>query len=161
MKDVEFMSANEKILVLKDWGKFLEALLNDTGETFIDKHGNRLPILFQYFTKRLYEHLHLHCSFIAHYNHFCFFETYFIDPKETIKFIQQFDSGFDCRSIEIGGLWWLNGDYEDINKAMCKIMDDYKVKLYEKYNKQIKKEELEIAELLATRHGFKLEKCRI
>ena len=48
-RDAEFMSARDKELVLKAWLRFL-------------KNGLR----FEDFSKRLYEHLHLHCSFIAH-----------------------------------------------------------------------------------------------
>lgn len=42
--DVEFMTAREKELVLKSWRAFLKQGLQK-----------------QHFTKRLYEHLHLHC----------------------------------------------------------------------------------------------------
>lgn len=49
--DVEFMAAKEKELVLKKWITFL-------------KHG----LKSQHFTKRLYEHLHLHRGYIAHYS---------------------------------------------------------------------------------------------
>ena len=50
-RDVRFLSAREKELVLKAWVRFL-------------KRG----LCWEDFTKRLYEHLHLHCSFVAHYN---------------------------------------------------------------------------------------------
>ena len=46
-KDVKFMSAKEKERVVEDFRRFLK-------NNFDRK----------YFTKRLYEHLHLHCSFI-------------------------------------------------------------------------------------------------
>ena len=49
-KDTKFMSAEEKEKVLKNW------------ERFIARFQGKC------FTKRLYDHLHLHCSFIAHYN---------------------------------------------------------------------------------------------
>ena len=44
-KDVKFMSAKEK--VVEDFRRFLKSNFDR-----------------KYFTKRLYEHLHLHCSFI-------------------------------------------------------------------------------------------------
>ena len=58
--DVELMTAREKEMVLTNW------------ETF-PKHGLKQ----QLFTKWLYEHLHLHCGFIAHYNLETFYSTYF------------------------------------------------------------------------------------
>ena len=89
-KDVEFMTVKDKQLVINNWIKFLKQLAIDTGEEQLDKHGNQVPILFKYFTRRLYEHLSLHCSFIAHYNRYGFFDTYFNEPKDTQLFLSQF-----------------------------------------------------------------------
>jgi hypothetical protein len=58
------MSAREKGLVLKTWVRFL-------------KNGFRLAD----FSDRLYKHLTLHCSFIAHYNRVGFHQTYFEDER--------------------------------------------------------------------------------
>ena len=58
---------------------------------------------FAHFTKRLYEHLHLHCSFIAHYNRLGFYAEYFERGEDTARFLSQFDSRGDCRSVEYGG----------------------------------------------------------
>ncbi|MCX5653763.1 MAG: hypothetical protein NTY65_03820, partial [Planctomycetota bacterium] len=57
--DAEFMTAGQKGLVLKDWERFL-------------RHGLRQS----HFTRRLYQHLHLHCGFIAHYNIHGFYAEY-------------------------------------------------------------------------------------
>ena len=46
--DARFMTARQKDLVLKDWQRFL-----------------RRGLRREDFSKRLYEHLHLHCGFIA------------------------------------------------------------------------------------------------
>src|SRR5437867_6119728 len=56
--DARFMSAREKDLALKAWVRFL-------------KHGLR----FADFSDRLYRHLTLHASFIAHYDRAGFFAT--------------------------------------------------------------------------------------
>ena len=72
-KDVKFMSAKEKERVVEDFRRFLK-------NNFDRK----------YFTKRLYEHLHLHCSFIAHYDIDGFYATYFDEPEMSIEFLNQF-----------------------------------------------------------------------
>lgn len=102
MKDVEFMSAEEKERALKAWKRFI-------------KNGFK----WEHFTKALYEHLHLHCSFIAHYDRQGFYQTYFTDPEDTLKFIKQFTTGV---SEEYNATWWLHGEYVDINEAMCEVV---------------------------------------
>ena len=87
--DVRFMTAKQKGHVLKDWRTFL-------------RHG----LQQQHFTKRLYEHLHLHCGFIAHYNLHGFYATYFEAGQDTERFFGAF---FAHRA---------GADYEDLNTAM-------------------------------------------
>jgi len=100
-KDVKFMSAKEKERVVEDFRRFLKSNFDR-----------------KYFTKRLYEHLHLHCSFIAHYDIDGFYATYFDEPEMSIEFLNQFLTG---KSAELKGTWWLSGDYADVNKAMCEV----------------------------------------
>jgi len=108
--DSQYMTAREKDLVLKAWVRFLANGLRP-----------------QDFTERLYHHLSQHCSFIAHYNCAGFYQVYFGpgQAEATKLFLRQFDPAGDCRSAEYGGTWWLQGDYEDINKAMCKTAGPY------------------------------------
>ena len=87
--DVRFMTARQKDRVLKDWRRFL-------------RHGLKR----QDFTKRLYEHLHLHCGFIAHYNLHGFYATYFEAGQDTERFFEAF-----CAHRAVV-------DYEDLNAAM-------------------------------------------
>ena len=100
---VEFMTAKEKELVLKNW------------ETFL-KHG----LQRKHFTKRLYEHLHLHAGFIAHYNLDTFYSTYFEAGQDILRF---FDHFCNCTAI---------ADYGDLNTAMREV--------YSKYQDVIKKQ---------------------
>ena len=103
-QDVEFMTAKEKELVLKQWITFL-------------KYGCR----WEHFTDRLYQHLIMHCAFIAHYNRHGFYDEYFTSVNGRRKFFAQFDLNQGGRSAEYGDiLWRTRGDYEDINMAMCK-----------------------------------------
>ena len=108
--DERSMSAREKHLVIRAWERFL-----DNGLQKKD------------FTKRLYQHLTLHCSFIAHYSIHGFHSVYFEDDKQaTRNFIRQFTTG---RSTEYGGNYWLHGSCADLNKAMMLVMARYADKL--------------------------------
>ena len=101
-KDVEFMTAREKELVLKNWTTFL-------------KHG----LQKQHFTKRLYEHLYLHCGFIANFNLGGFYSTYFEAGQDTEKFFEHF-----CTYTT--GHHGANADYDDINTAMRQVYEEFK-----------------------------------
>ena len=144
--DVEFMSAKDKELVLKDWTKFLNVLVLDDGSTKIDKYGNEIPILFPKFTKRLYEHLHLSCGYIAHYNRFGFFQTYFEGGDDTIAFCGAF--------IEQNQRWGSHKDYEDITGEMLKVLSDIKGKIYTKSGEQQKSADIAEAKHLLGKHGM-------
>lgn len=101
-KDARFMTAAEKQRVLGQWVAFLRG-------GFDARH----------FMKSLYEHLIGHCSYIAHFSRQVFFETYFIDPSATQRFLDQFDRAKGCLSVEYGDAGWINNeDYRDINAAM-------------------------------------------
>ncbi len=95
--DVEFMTAKEKELVLKSWNTFL-------------KHGLKK----QHFTKRLYEHLHLHSGYIAHFSLHGFYSTYFEAGQDILQFFDYF-----CNYTVIA-------DYEDLNTAMRQVYSKYK-----------------------------------
>ena len=95
--DVEFMTAKEKGLVLKSWEAFL-------------KHGLKK----EHFTKRLYEHLHLHCGFIEHYNIHGFYSTYFEAGEDTQRFFEHF-----CNHT-------ITMDYDDLNTAMQEVYSKYR-----------------------------------
>lgn len=95
--DVEFMTAKEKELVLKKWETFLKYSLQK-------KH----------FTKRLYDHLHLHCGFIAHYSRDGFYSTYFEAGEDTQRFFEHF-----CNHTT-------TMDYDDLNTAMQKVYSKHR-----------------------------------
>jgi hypothetical protein len=138
--DAQFMSAREKTLVLKAWVRFL-------------KNGLR-P---EDFSDRLYMHLMLHCSFIAHYNRAGFYATYFENGEDTTRFLSQFDKRGECRSVEYGGSWWLHGDYEDVNGAMIEEASQFIPALMEQAAGKAKESDLAEARRLATKHGFEIQ----
>jgi hypothetical protein len=62
LQDSKFMTAEQKKKVLKQWDTFIR--------------GGFSPHLF---TDAIYQHLNLHCGFIAHYNRAGFYSTYWND----------------------------------------------------------------------------------
>jgi hypothetical protein len=97
------MKADEKQKVANDFARFVEA---------VDFDYDNCQKLF---TKRLYEHLHLHCGFIAHYDQNGFFGTYFENPEDTIGFFKELQQGIGyC------------GEYEDLDSAMKEAISNHK-----------------------------------
>jgi len=139
-KDTKFMSAEDKEILLKQWERFI-------------KNGMRQ----EHFTDRIYKHLTLHCSFIAHYSRRGFYSVYFENPENTIRFLEQFNPKGGHKSVEYGADWWYTDpDYHDINEAMCQVVGKY----IDKYRKA-KKEEAKLRDILQAkrlleRHGIPL-----
>ncbi len=100
--DVEFMTAKEKELVLKNWETFLKQGLKK-----------------EHFTKRLYEYLHLHCGYIACYNQSGFYSAYFKAGQDIERFFEHF-----CTYIT--GNYGANVGYDDLNAAMRQVYEKYK-----------------------------------
>jgi hypothetical protein len=138
--DAQFMSAREKALVQKAWVRFLKNGLRE--EDFSD---------------RLYTHLMLHCSFIAHYDRVGFYATYFENGADTKRFLAQFDKRGESHSVEYGGSWWLNGDFEDVNRAMIEEASMYIPTLMEQASGKAKEADLAEARRLAAKHGFQVQ----
>jgi hypothetical protein len=138
-RDTEFMSAREKELVLKTWVRFL-------------KHGLR----FEDFSRRLYEHLHLHCQFIAHYDRAGFYRTYFENGEDTQQFLSQFDKRGECRSVEYGMKSWLEGEYGDLARAMIEEASAHIPALLEKAWASQREADLAEARRLLAKHGREL-----
>jgi len=141
LKDVRFMSAQEKSRVLKQW------------ETFL-KYGCQR----KHFTKPLYHHLIMHCSFIAHYDINGFYETYFENGEDTQHFLSQFDNRNGVpKSIEYGMLlWYLDSDYNDINSEMCRIAAKYIDSLVEVAGASQEQADIAKARALLAKHGIPL-----
>lgn len=136
-RDAEFMSRREKDLVLKAWVRFL-------------KGGLR----FGDFSRRLYEHLHLHCQFIAHYDRAGFYQTYFERGEDTSQFLSQFDGRGECRSVEYGMTSWREGDYGDLAGAMVEEAAPYIPQLIEDAQARQREADLAEARQLLAKHGL-------
>ncbi|TAM80954.1 MAG: hypothetical protein EPN47_13805 [Acidobacteria bacterium] len=138
-RDAEFMTAREKGLVLKAWVRFM-------------KNGLR----FEDFSRRLYQHLHLHCQFIAHYDRAGFYRTYFERGEDTLRFLSQFDGRGECRSVEYGMTIWREGDYGDLAKAMIEEAAPYIPKLITAAQALQREADLAEARKLLAKHGREL-----
>ena len=134
--DSEFMSARDKRLVLKAWVKFLK-----TGLRFDD------------FSDRLYKHLTLHCSFIAHYDRAGFYAVYFERGEDIARFLSQFDDRGECRSVEYDRNWWFHGEYADINEAMIAEGTKFIPALMEHAHASQRDAYIAEAERLLAKHG--------
>ena len=135
LKDAPLMSARDKRLTLKAWMRFLRGGLR--GEDF---------------TRRLCEHLHLHCSFIAHYDRAGFYATYFNRGEDTLCFLSQFDKEGDCRSAEYGGAW-IAGDYADLNRVMVEEASRFIPKLADDARTAQEAADVAQAEALLAKYG--------
>ena len=142
MHDTKFMTAKEKLKVLRGWEAFLQSGLKK------DK-----------FTKALYHHLMQHCEFIAHYDIHGFYSTYFESGDDTVQFLSQFDNRQGMpRSVEYGGTGWLtNGDYYDINIMMVRIAGKYIPALLEAARTSQKNHDLDLASALLAKHGKQIQ----
>jgi len=134
------MSAKEKKAVSRDWQRFIESDFDR-----------------KYFTKRLYDHLHLHCSFIAHFNIHGFFGTYFENPEHTLEFLKQFDKDYGHKSIEYGSTYWFTSeDCHDLNSEMAYSLEPHKVKSYAGLKQKTKEMKLkQIEQLKSKLEGIK------
>ena len=143
-KDVKFMSAKEKELVLRSWKMFIQ-------------HGMQE----KHFTKRLYHHLIQHASFIAHYDKRGFYGFYFGfgNEEKTREFLRQFNRGFGGKSVEYGvySYWLDDRDYADINNAMCEIIEVYETEFDRKLKGDIRKRDIALAKSLLAKHGLGCE----
>ncbi len=85
LKDSKFMTAEQKKKVLRQWDRFIEGGFS-----------------FHLFTDAIYQHLNLHCGFIAHYNRAGFYSTYW--NGDFIAFARQ--TGMLVRPVPCAFLHW-------------------------------------------------------
>jgi hypothetical protein len=138
--DERFMSASEKLKVLRAWTRFLESGC---------KWSN--------FTKALYNHLIQHCSFIAHYNRQGFYSVYFERPTSgTFLFLDQFDPEKSGRSAEYGTTHWLSAGVAgaDLNAAMREAALPYLDRLRKQFTEVHRQAEIALVTSLLEKHGL-------
>lgn len=137
MKDAEFMKAEQKEKTLRDWYRFIESRFKR-----------------KYFTKALYDHLHLHCSFIAHYNIDGFYGTFFLDPSDTKQFLDRFNRQETKRGFDY---WIDDSEYADLNVPMCELVESMYDELVNEAEVKEKARDLSRAKILAEKWGWTVQ----
>lgn len=110
--DSKWLSADEKRKILKQWAGFVKNGFPETS-----------------FTSSIYEHLHLHCGYIAHYNKHGFYGEYWGAYARDLHRHAKEDN-FTLRSIPMAFCNWESfirqfniwGDYTDISTAMMIVL---------------------------------------
>lgn len=104
--------------------------------------------------KNLYSHLHLHCSFIAHYNIHGFRETY-----SGIEGFREFVEHFDLNNPKTVNWrnWWIRGDYEELNTDMARFVTAKAPTIYAELDAKKRNAELALARALLQKHGVSIE----
>lgn len=110
--DVKFMSANEKSKIYKNFISFLNNHFKPTS-----------------FKKDIYEHCHLHCGFIAHYNINGFYGEYF----ETAARFHKISDNVEKKATEYDGYYVGDLKYEGKDSLASK---EAFYKIYEEINSQ-------------------------
>ena len=125
LKDSEFMSAEQKKKMLRQWDRFIERAFG-----------------FELFTNTIYQHLNLHCGFIAHYNRSGFYSTYWngdfiafarktsmlIRPVPTVFFNwERFLSSFRC---------W--GEWAPMGASMLHALKSHLVSTLKEMEREVK-----------------------
>lgn len=110
--DGKWLSADQKRKILKQWTSFIK---------------NGFPE--NLFTNAIYEHLHLHCGYIAHYDRSGFYVEYWGAHARDLHRHAKEDA-FILRSIPTAFYNWKSflrqfttwGEYRDINTAMMAVL---------------------------------------
>jgi len=141
VRNARFMTAEEKELTLRQWRTFI-----------------RYGMQYKHFSKRIYQHLTLHCEFIAHFSRSGFYSVYFGgNPEKTIRFLRQFDPQGDHKSVEYGStLWWTDPEYQDLNTAMSQVVGENLEKVVKQLQEKVRERDITRAKALLAKHGVNL-----
>lgn len=134
--DTQFMSAAEKLSVARQWERFLKHLAL---QGYAGQDG------FTLFLKGLYNHLHLHCGYVAHFDRHGFFVTYFTDPADSAGFIGPWVDG--------DTLYGMMPEYQDIGEYMVSVARKYGVEILDKAQAVVRSREIALARRLLAKHG--------
>ncbi len=101
--------------------------------------------------KNLYQHLNLHCGYIAHYDINGFRATY-EDPHDFLRFCNYF-----IKHNSKNAMWGVMAEYRDINYAMSEIVEQHIDGIRQEVEGYQNKQELDLLHRLAEKHGFRIE----
>ncbi len=131
--DSQFLSAKQKEKAYKTFERVLR-------ERDINKMDHNL-----------YDHLHLHCGFIAHYSIHGFKDEY--SGLEFRRFVEHFD-----RNSEMFNSWchWAKGEYADVNQDMVNLATSMAPQIYAELAQKQRSAEIELCKALAAKNGLKV-----
>lgn len=139
-RDEHFMTAAEKEKVLRAWIRFLKSGCARTQ-----------------FTEALYQHLSLHCSFIAHFDRNGFYNFYFerITPQ-LFRFFDQFDPEKPGISAELGSDGWLSPHHTgaDLSQAMREAARPYLAVLRQRFGETRRQRDISSATAILATYGL-------
>ncbi|MHB1418056.1 MAG: hypothetical protein ACYCX4_00485 [Bacillota bacterium] len=132
--DTRFMTAKEKKAA---WQNF---------KRVIDERDSGL------INRPLYNHLHVHCSFIAHYSIYGFRDEY---KARFPDFIAHFDKNSKYNGPGYyNSLWMIDPDYQDLNSLMVAYVTAQAPKIYREIEEEQRQIELALLKKLAEKHGY-------
>lgn len=128
--DTQFLSGKEQEKALKQFKKVID--MRDA----------------ELIAKSLYNHLYLHCGFIAHYDIFGFRQTY------SGQGFRDFVEHFDLNNPKMRE-WshWLGGDYTAVNHDMAAYVTSQAPMIYAEMDEEQRKAELAMENKLLEEHA--------
>lgn len=133
-KDVRFMSAKEKE---KAWRNFKQII--DAREISLLKNT-------------LYDHCHMHCSFIAHYNRQGFISEY--SGQNFRSFVEHFDRNWKYNGPGyVNKIWMRDKDYSDLNQIMVDYCTVNAPLIYAELDERKRQTELALLKRMAQKHS--------
>lgn len=141
--DTQFMTAAEKRSVARQWERFLKHLA---------LHGYAGQDGFTLFPKGLYNHLHMHCGYIAHFDRHGFYCTYFTDPADCLVFIAPWVDGDNLREMM--------PEYLDIGERMVSVARCTGEAIMTKAKTAVRSQDIVLAHQLLAKHGVDVAEVR-
>lgn len=129
-KDVRFQTAEEKEKAYRTFQRIID--------------GRNINLL----DKNLYEHLHLHCGFIAHYD----INGFKVEYSGTDGFKRFIDNFVLYGQREM----MYSEDYNDINGELIKYAKKHYQKIMEEINYINTQAEIKIMKAIAEKYGYKI-----
>ena len=123
------MTATERLRVAKQWEVFMRFLADGKHTKYnATANGTDFGIMApKEFTNALYQHLHLHCGYIAHYSRHGFYDTYFTGVQQELHdFFRNFEKT-EWGGYPSASTW---GDHKVLGEVMCDTYAKYKDKIF-------------------------------
>lgn len=115
-KDVQYMSAAEKLKVAKNWETFLRA-----------RCAAKNPSeMLRAWTRALYNHFYLHLGHIAHYDIHGFYQAQWASWDTFVENVIKLAGDRDHMGSPLArGAWGANVDYEDLGHWIVEVAKEY------------------------------------